>query len=201
VNVISKQGRIEMKKSIILTAILVGTVSLSNVAFGADEKAKPAPTTSAPASAATELPTVPPPPPPPLPSPQNTKNSAVDKATKIMGLAQTVVSNYNTFKTAEAAALQYPNDTNKVTAANTAVQNLAKSLEDLLRNSTSLQNDIKTLIQQEGAAFTGQETYVKKQKLPQQRTNSEVALIEELQKRFQKLAPVESTGGDTSSSQ
>lgn len=190
-----------MKKSIILTAILVGTVSLSNIAFGADEKAKTAPTTSAPASAATEAPTVPPPPPPPLPSPQNTKSSAVDKATKIMSLAQTVVNNYNTFKTAEAAALQDPTNTSKSDAANTAVQNLAKSLEGLLRNSTSLQNDIKTLIQQEGAAFTGQETYVKRQKLPQQRTNAEVALIEELQKRFQKLAPVESTEGDTSSSQ
>jgi hypothetical protein len=188
-----------MKKSIILTAILVGTVSLSNVAFGADEKAKTAPTTSAPASAATAVPTVPPPPPPPLPSPQSTKNTAVDKATKIMSLAQTVVTNYNAFKTAEAAALQDPTNTTKENTAVTAVQNLAKSLEDLMRNSTSLQNDIKILIQQEGAAFTSQESYVKKQKLSPTRTNAEVALIEELQKRFQKLAPVESTDGNSPS--
>lgn len=186
-----------MKKSIILTAILVRTVSLSNVAFGADEKAKPAPTTSAPASTATEAPTVPPPPPPPPPPVEITKNTAANKATAIVNLANTVIKKYDLFVSAETIALQSQQQKD-IDAAYTAVQNLATSIDNLMRNTKSLESDIKKLIKDEGASLGQQETLVQGQKkLSPVRKQAEVDLIKELQEKFKQRISEDSTSGDT----
>ncbi len=190
-----------MKKSIILTAILVGTVSLSNIAFGADEKAKTAPTVGTTATTATEALTVPPPPPPPPPPAEITKNTAANKATAIVKLANTVVQKYDLFVSAETTALQTQQQKD-IDTAYTAVQNLATSIDNLMRNTKSLENDIKKLVKDEGASLGQQETLVQGQKkLSPARKQAEVDLIRELQEKFKQRISEDSTEGDTSSSQ
>lgn len=163
-----------MKKSILLAMLTLATVSYGTMAVAVESTSE--------ARVSDE----PPPPPPPPPPPQS-ETKAQSKAAKIYTYAQDVVTKHKAYEQVLTPALKDPNNEKKAEAVLTAVQALADAIDTLMRNTKSLENDVKKILAQERGEIKEEVREVRKQK-GNPRKQSEVDLLNELKERLKKRA-------------
>lgn len=136
-----------------------------------------------------------PPPPPPPPPPFPTEKQAANKAIKLAEMAQRVVKAHDAFKNAEVGALSDPTNPTKAALATAKAKDLASALDDLMRNTKSLENDLQKLLkadafrQGESQSLSTEQSAISRQKLPSQRKQADLELLDELKKRLAKRNP------------
>ncbi len=154
-----------MKKSILLATVALAIASYGTVSVAQESDA--------------------PPPPPPPPPPAEAKAQAGSKATKIHNYANDVVKLHAAYEKALQAAIADPKNESKQKAVDTAVSSLATAIDTLMRNTKSLENDVKKIMKQE-EGFLQEEKREVKTSYSGKRKKSEIDLIKELEDRLKK---------------